>query len=62
MAVHYAIRHLTGFRYVTPVSESVMELRMRPSNTAQQRCLQFIRYFMDQRAEVSRVRGTPGRR
>ena len=41
MAVHYAIRHLTRFRYVTPVSESVMELRMRPSNTAQLRCLQF---------------------
>jgi transglutaminase-like putative cysteine protease len=41
MSVHYAIRHLTRFRYPTPVSESVMELRMRPSNTAQQRCLQF---------------------
>jgi transglutaminase-like putative cysteine protease len=41
MSVHYAIRHLTRFRYASPVSESVMELRMRPSNTEQQRCLQF---------------------
>ena len=41
MPVHYAIRHLTRFLYPAPVSESVMELRMRPSNTAEQRCLQF---------------------
>ena len=26
----YSIRHLTRFRYKTPVSESLMELRMHP--------------------------------
>lgn len=41
MPVHHAIRHLTRFIYTQPVSESVMELRMRPSNTDTQRCLQF---------------------
>ncbi|MEZ5284625.1 MAG: transglutaminase family protein [Vicinamibacterales bacterium] len=41
MPAHYAIRHLTRFIYETPVRESVMELRMRPSNTDRQRCLQF---------------------
>lgn len=41
MATHYAIRHLTRFTYASPVSESVMELRMRPASDATQRCLQF---------------------
>lgn len=41
MAAHYAIRHLTRFIYASPVSESVMELRMRPATDACQRCLQF---------------------
>ena len=41
MATHYAIRHLTRFVYASPVSESVMELRMRPATDGGQRCLQF---------------------
>ena len=41
MAAHYAIRHLTRFTYASPVSESVMELRMRPATDGGQRCLQF---------------------
>ena len=41
VATHYAIRHLTKFTYATPVSESVMELRMRPATDGGQRCLQF---------------------
>ena len=41
MATHYAIRHLTKFTYASPVSESVMELRMRPATDGDQRCLQF---------------------
>ncbi|MEZ5292013.1 MAG: transglutaminase family protein [Vicinamibacterales bacterium] len=41
MAIHYAIRHLTRFTYAAPVSESVMELRMRPATDHAQRCLQF---------------------
>lgn len=41
MATPYAIRHLTRFTYASPVSESVMELRMRPATEGGQRCLQF---------------------
>lgn len=35
----YSIRHLTRFRYSTPVSESIMELRMHPRTEGAQRCL-----------------------
>jgi len=37
----YSIRHLTKFRYTTPVSESVMETRMHPRSDQSQRCLTF---------------------
>jgi transglutaminase-like putative cysteine protease len=39
--MHYSISHLTRFAYAAPISETVMELRMRPSNEGHQRCLQF---------------------
>jgi transglutaminase-like putative cysteine protease len=38
---NYAIRHVTTFTYDSAVSESVMELRMRPAFSRSQRCLQF---------------------
>jgi transglutaminase-like putative cysteine protease len=41
MTTPYAIRHITRFTYSAPVSESVMELRMRPATDGPQRCLQF---------------------
>ena len=37
----YSIRHLTKFRYSSPVSESIMELRMHPRSEGLQRCLNF---------------------
>jgi transglutaminase-like putative cysteine protease len=37
----YSIRHLTKFRYASPVSESVMETRMHPRSDGSQRCLTF---------------------
>ena len=37
----YSIRHSTRFRYDKPVSESIMELRMRPRTDGPQRCLSF---------------------
>jgi len=37
----YSIRHLTKFRYSAAVSESIMELRMRPRSEGAQRCLNF---------------------
>jgi transglutaminase-like putative cysteine protease len=37
----YSIRHLTKFRYSSPVNESIMELRMQPRSEGPQRCLSF---------------------
>ena len=37
----YQIRHLTKFRYNSPVSQSVMELRIHPRSDGTQRCLTF---------------------
>jgi transglutaminase-like putative cysteine protease len=39
--IHYAIRHVTRFTYTTPVSESLMEVRMQPRSEGAQRCLRF---------------------
>lgn len=41
LVVQYRVRHLTKFAYTSPVSESVMELRMQPLSTGRQRCLRF---------------------
>ena len=37
----YSIRHLPRFRYSTPVTESVMEVRMQPRRDEVQHCLSF---------------------
>lgn len=39
--MYYTIRHVTKFRYNTPVSESIMEARMQPRSDGLQRCLSF---------------------
>jgi transglutaminase-like putative cysteine protease len=38
---YYSIRHVTQFSYDTPVSESLMEVRMQPRSEGSQRCLRF---------------------
>ncbi len=48
----YSIRHLTRFRYESPVSESLMEVRMHPRTEGNQRCLSF-QLSVDPRARVS---------
>ena len=37
----YSIRHLTRFRYSSPITESIMETRMHPRSDASQHCLNF---------------------
>ena len=59
MPTSYAIRHLTRFTYASPVSESVMELRMRPATDGAQRCLQFDLQFQP-RARVFAYRDSLG--
>ena len=39
--MRYTIRHITHFTYDTPISQSVMEVRMQPRSDGLQRCLQF---------------------
>ena len=39
--MYFSIRHVTRFTYSAPVSESMMEVRMRPRTDANQRCLKF---------------------
>ncbi len=39
--MHYSIRHITKFRYSSPVSESFMELYMQPRSEAGQHCTWF---------------------
>src|ERR1043165_3721548 len=55
MNMFYAIRHLTRFRYLSPVSESLMELRMHPRTEGGQRCLSF-QLSVDPRARVAEYR------
>lgn len=47
----YSIRHETRFRYDSPVSESLMEVRMHPRTEGGQRCLSF-QLSSDPRARV----------
>jgi len=53
--MYYSIRHLTQFRYDSPVSESLMEVRMHPRSEGPQRCLSF-QVSVDPRAQVSSYR------
>ena len=39
--MRYNIRHITRFTYESPISESVMEVRMQPRSEGPQRCLEF---------------------
>jgi transglutaminase-like putative cysteine protease len=42
LTMRYTIRHITRFTYDTPISESVMEVRMQPRSDGLQRCLHFV--------------------
>lgn len=49
--MQYLVRHLTRFVYTSPVTESVMELRMQPLEHDRQRCLRFS-VTTSQRAKI----------
>lgn len=51
----YAVRHFKQFRYDSPVSESLMEVRMHPRSEGPQRCLNF-HLSVDPRAQVNSYR------
>ena len=39
--MHLSINHVTKFRYSSPITESIMELRMQPLSEGPQRCLKY---------------------
>lgn len=39
--MRYTVRHVTRFTYDTPITESVMEVRMQPRTEGSQRCIHF---------------------
>ncbi|MEO8026163.1 MAG: transglutaminase family protein [Bryobacteraceae bacterium] len=41
MSQFYSIRHVTRFRYSSPVSESIFEIRKEPRTEGRQRCIDF---------------------
>jgi transglutaminase-like putative cysteine protease len=68
--IQYVIRHTSRFAYSTPISESMMELRMQPRGDERQRCLRFelttqprarVFAYQDSRGNVVHHFDIPGR-
>lgn len=59
--MYYTIRHVTRFRYKSPISESIMEVRIQPRTEEMQRCLEF-HLFTNPRARILDYRGDQGNR
>ncbi len=57
--MYYTIHHVTKFRYSTPISESIMEVRIQPRNEGMQRCLDF-RLHTNPKANILDYRGELG--
>ncbi len=57
----YTIRHTTRFRYSTPISESIMEVRIQPRSEGNQHCLDF-HLHTSPRAHIMTYRGEFGNR
>ncbi len=59
--MYYTIRHITRFRYSSPISESIMEVRAQPRSEGNQHCLDF-QLRTSPRAVVMSYRGEFGNR
>jgi transglutaminase-like putative cysteine protease len=68
--MRYTIRHVTRFAYESPITESVMEVRMQPRTDGLQRCLHFglttnpatrVMMYQDQGGNVVHHFDIPGR-
>jgi transglutaminase-like putative cysteine protease len=57
--MHYAVRHITKFRYSAPVTESVMQVHMQPRREGTQHCLAF-ELSTDPRARITACRDYMG--
>ncbi len=68
--MQYTIRHVTGFIYESPITESVMEARVQPRSEGSQRCLSFalstfpsarVRMYQDHDGNIVHHFNLPGR-
>ncbi len=59
--MYYTVRHTTKFRYSTPITESLMEVRIQPRSERTQRCLDF-RLSTSPTAQIHTYRGENGNR
>jgi transglutaminase-like putative cysteine protease len=59
--MYYTIQHIKKFRYSTPITESVMEVRIQPRSDGYQRCLDF-RLSTNSRAQIMSYRDDMGNR
>ncbi len=59
--MYYTIRHTTRFRYSTPISESIMEVRIQPRSEGNQYCLDF-QLRTSPRSNIMNYRGEFGNR
>src|ERR1700694_6168843 len=59
--MYYTVHHITRFRYSTPISESIMEVRIQPRSEGLQRCLDF-HLHTNPRSHILTYRGELGNR
>lgn len=57
--MYYALRHTATFRYSTPITESIMEVRIQPRSEGTQHCLDF-RLSTSPMTQISNYRGENG--
>src|SRR5258708_21669813 len=59
--MYYTVHHVTRFRYSTPITESIMEVRIQPRSEGTQRCFYF-RLSTSPRAQILNYRDENGNR
>lgn len=59
--MYYTVHHVTRFRYSSPITESMMEVRIQPRSEGNQRCLDF-RLNTSPRAQILGYRDENGNR
>jgi len=57
--MYYTVRHTTIFRYSSPITESIMEVRLQPRSEGSQLCLEF-RLSTSPMAQIYNYRGENG--
>lgn len=59
--MYYMVRHVTRFRYSSPITESIMEVRIQPRSEGSQHCLDF-RLYTNPKSQIMNYRDELGNR